>query len=85
MLRTAGGPDFDVESGDAQFLAACRDVLSCQHGCVGGGLVTIGLDLHATCDTADCFAATGITQNISLKFPLYNCHGTIVRGCVEFV
>lgn len=51
-----------MESSDAELLAADGDVLSSQHGGVRGGLVTVGLDLHATGDTADGFAATGITQ-----------------------
>jgi hypothetical protein len=33
------------------------DVLGSQHGSVWGGLVTVGLDLHATGDTGDGFAA----------------------------
>jgi len=33
------------------------DVLGRQHGSVGRGLVTIGLDLHAASDTRDGFAA----------------------------
>lgn len=57
-----------MQSSDAQLLAAGRDVLGSQHGGVGGGLVTVGLDLHATGDTANGFAATGITQNVSLNF-----------------
>jgi hypothetical protein len=36
------------------------DVLGRQHGSVGRGLVTIGLDLHATGDTGDGFAARQI-------------------------
>jgi hypothetical protein len=36
------------------------DVLGCQHGGVWGGLVTVGLDLHATGDTGDGFAARQI-------------------------
>lgn len=63
---TAGSADLDVKGGDTDLLAAGSDVLSSQHGGVGGGLVTIGLDLHATGDTADGLAATGITQNVSL-------------------
>ena len=57
--HTTGGTDLDVQSGDAELLAASSDVLGRQHGSVGGGLVTIGLDLHATSHTADGFAATG--------------------------
>lgn len=66
--------DLDVQSGDAELLAAgsCpkyqyhvghlsailrTDVLGSQHGSVWGGLVTVSLDLHATGDTGDGFAA----------------------------
>jgi len=55
-----------VQSVDTEFLAADGNILSCQHGGVWGGLVTIGLDLHASGNTSDGFAATGITQNVSL-------------------
>jgi len=58
-----------VEGVDTQLLAAGSDVLSSQHGSVGGGFVTVSLDLHTTGDTADSFAAAGITQNISLCMP----------------
>lgn len=58
-----------MECVDAELLAAGGDVLSCQHGGVGGGLVTVGLDLHSTGDSGDGFAATGITQNVSLIEP----------------
>lgn len=51
-----------MKGSDAQLLAADSDVLGSQHGGVWGGLVTVGLDLHATSNTADGFAATGITQ-----------------------
>jgi hypothetical protein len=36
------------------------DVLGCQHGGVGRGLITIGLDLHATSDSGDGFTARQI-------------------------
>jgi hypothetical protein len=36
------------------------DVLGSQHGSVWGGLVTVGLDLHAAGDTGDGFAARQI-------------------------
>jgi hypothetical protein len=49
-----------VESGDTEFLAAGSNVLGCQHGGVGRALVTVGLDLHATGDTGDGFAARKI-------------------------
>lgn len=51
-----------MEGVDAKLLAAGSDVLSSQHGSVGGGLVTIGLDLHTTGNTADGLTATGITE-----------------------
>jgi len=57
--RTTSGPDLDVEGSDAELLAADGDVLGSQHGGVRGGLVTVGLDLHAASHTADGFAATG--------------------------
>ena len=41
-------------------LCVRTDVLGSQHGGVGGGLVTVGLDLHATGDTRDGFAARQI-------------------------
>lgn len=53
---TTGGTDLDVEGSDADLLAAGSDVLGGQHGGVGGGLVTVGLDLHSTGDTADGLA-----------------------------
>jgi hypothetical protein len=56
-----------VECSDAELLAAGSDILSGQHGSVGGGLVTVGLDLHATGNTAQRLAATGVTQNVSLR------------------
>lgn len=58
-VRTTGSTDLDVEGVDAELLAAGGDVLGSQHGSVGGGLVTISLDLHTTGDTADGFATTG--------------------------
>jgi hypothetical protein len=59
-----------VKSVDAKLLAAGSDVLGSQHGSVGGGLVTVGLDLHTTSNTGDGLTATGITQ-VSLIVP-YN-------------
>ena len=63
---TSSGTNLDMQSVDAQFLATSCDVLSCQHSGVWGGLVTVRLDLHAARDTSDGFAATGITQKVSL-------------------
>jgi hypothetical protein len=61
-VLTTSSADLDVEGSDAELLAADGDVLSGQHGGVRGGLVTVGLDLHATGDTGDGLTATGITQ-----------------------
>ena len=44
----AGGAQLDVQRVHAQLLAADGDVLGGKHSRVGGGLVAIGLDLHAT-------------------------------------
>lgn len=71
--HTTSGTDLDVQGGDAELLAAGGDVLGRQHGGVGGGLVTVGLDLHTTGDTADGFAATGITQDVSLFVLFFAC------------
>lgn len=65
IKHTTSGTDLDVEGSDAELLAAGRDVLSSQHGSVGRRLVTVGLDLHTTGNTADGFAAAGIIQNVS--------------------
>lgn len=51
-----------MESGDAELLAAGGDVLGSQHGGVGGGLVTVGLDLHTTSDTGNGLAAGQISH-----------------------
>ena len=56
--HTTSGTDLDVEGSDAELLAAGGDVLGSQHGGVGGGLVAVSLDLHATGDTGNGFAAT---------------------------
>lgn len=65
-LLTSGSTDLDVESVNAQLLASDSDVLGSQHSGVWGGLITVCLDLHAAGDTSDGFAATGITQKVSL-------------------
>ena len=65
-ILTSSSTDLDVEGVDAKLLAANSDVLGSQHSSVWGRLVTVGLDLHASSDTGDGFAATGITQKVSL-------------------
>ncbi len=64
---TTGGADLDVKSVDAELLAAGGDVLGSQHGSVGGGFVTVGLDLHTTGDTGDGFT-TAVSHFVSLLF-----------------
>jgi hypothetical protein len=74
---TSSSTDLDVESVDAQFLASSGDILSSQHSSVWGRLVTVCLDLHTTGNTSDGFAATGITQKVSLcTVPLSFCYTT---------
>lgn len=92
---TTSGTDLDVEGSDAELLAAGRNVLSSQHGSVGRGLITIGLDLHTTGNTADGFAATQIgdvdegvvergedSRNAKDKFTLANlgAEGDVLLG-----
>ena len=59
FFLTARRPDLDVQRIDPQLLAAHRDVLRRQHGCVGGGFVAVGFDFHAACYAADGFATAG--------------------------
>ena len=65
-LSTSSGPDLDMQRIDAKFLASGRYILRSQHGCVGAAFISIGLHFHPARDSADCFTATGITQNVSL-------------------
>lgn len=67
VQRTTRGSDLDVKCVDTQLLAPDGDILCGQHSGVWRRLVAVGLDLHASGDTSDGFAATGITQNISLE------------------
>ena len=59
---TTGGTELDVEGSDADLLALDGDVLGSQHGGVGGSLITIGLDLHASGNTGDGFTASQISD-----------------------
>lgn len=56
--HTSSSPNLDMQSIDTQLFTSRSDVLGSQHGGVGRGLVAVGLDFHATGDTADGFAAT---------------------------
>lgn len=71
-----------MQGGDAELLAAGGDVLGSQHGGVGGGLVTVGLDLHTTGDTANGLAATGITQNVSRSSNHLKVENIVSKDCV---
>ena len=87
---TTGSTDLDVQSVDAEFLAAGGNVLGSQHGGVGGGLVTVSLDLHTTGDTADGFATTVPVispPEVYLKYAIAMCDepqiGNVDEGIVE--
>ena len=56
--HTSGGSNLDMKGSNAELTATSCNVLSCQHGGVWRGLVTISLDLHSSCHTADGFATT---------------------------
>ncbi len=73
---TTCGTDLDVECVDAELLAADSDVLSSQHGGVGGGLVTVSLDLHTTGDTDDGFTAA---VRKSCQLNIFHYFADIVR------
>jgi len=82
-----------VEGSDAELLAADGNVLGSQHSGVGGGLVTVGLDLHATSNTGDGLTAAGITQ-VSLcaiflyqicQSPVLLSNSRILGGCCSDV
>ena len=75
---TTSGTDLDVQSVDAKLLATGGDVLGSQHGSVGGGLVTVSLDLHTTSDTGDGFT-TAIDPAVSMIFPAnFACVGAAI-------
>jgi hypothetical protein len=84
-IHTTSSANLDVESSYAELLAADGDVLRSQHSGVWRGLVTVGLDLHATGDTADSFAATGITQ-VSLLHHIFMLvwRPLPLAGCCDF-
>lgn len=50
---TTSSTKLDVQGSDTELTAPDRDVLGSQHGGVGGGLITVSLDLHTTGNTAD--------------------------------
>ena len=79
-----------MKSVDAQFLAANSNVLGSKHSSVGGGLVTVSLDLHTTGDTADGFATTVPVispPEVHLKYAIAMCDepqiGNVDEGVVE--
>ena len=62
-----------MESSDTDFTATSGNILSSQHGSVGGRLVTIGLDLHAAGDARDRLLARQIGD----------MDEGVVEGCVD--
>ena len=46
-----------MDGSDVELLETVDDVDCCLHGCVGGRLITIGLDLHASGDSGEGFSA----------------------------
>lgn len=57
---TTRATDADVNSGDANLLAARGTVLRSKHGSVRRGLVTVSLDLHTAGNADDRFLAREI-------------------------
>lgn len=53
---STSGPQLDVQGGNSQLLAPLSHILSRQHSSIRGGLVSVGLHLHPTSNTADCFS-----------------------------
>ncbi len=51
-----------MERSDSQCLDLLSDILSGQHSGVGGGLVSVGLDLHTTGDAAQSFTPGKISN-----------------------
>ncbi len=63
---TSRSPNLNMQRINPQLLAPRRHILRRQHGRIRRGLVAVGFDFHAAGDTGDGFAATGITQVVSL-------------------
>jgi len=53
---STSGPQLDVQGSDPQLLAPLSHILSRQHRSIRGGLVSVGLHLHPTSNTADRFS-----------------------------
>merc|ERR1712128_67311 len=54
---STGSSQLDVQGGDAKGLNLLSNILGGQHSSVRGSLVSVGLDLHATGDSADGLTA----------------------------
>ena len=67
------GPEFDVESSDAQLLASLGYILGSQHGSIWRGLISISLHLHPTSYTADSF----------LVWKIGDVHKSVIEGCKD--
>merc|ERR1719502_104003 len=55
-----GATDLDVQSTNAELLAASSDILGGKHRRIGGRLVTVSLHLHATSDTHQGVVVRGV-------------------------
>ncbi len=89
---STSGPQLDVQSGDPQLLAPLSHILSCQHSSIRRGLVSVGLHLHPTGNTADCFSEDQeegklIQKMITIqsKKPIYFLHRGIKCLAVELL
>ena len=51
-----------MNSGDVELLESVDDIDGGLHSCVGGRLITIGFDLHATSDSDEGLASSEISD-----------------------
>merc|ERR1719233_2250562 len=58
---TSSSPELDVKGSDAKGLDLFSHILSSQHSSVWRGFISVGLDLHATSNSADCLTARQIS------------------------
>ncbi len=61
-LGSTGSSNLDVEGGEAQFLALFGNVLSGKHSSVGGGFISVGLDLHSSGDSDQRFSSRQVSD-----------------------
>ena len=89
---STSSPELNVQSVDSNLLASDGDILGSQHGSVGRRLVTIGLDLHSTyqsaCSDSICpkeywWVGTSNTRNCFSAGKIGNMDECIVEGGVD--